>query len=198
MRKIFLFIFFMVVFTSNVNAEACDAYDIKRLKEIAEGVEITYELQEPLMFMEELVYDVYKINITGLTSEIFVHNETDDEYYSVNSDFNKILNGGKKQMIIKANGCSNVLKKITLKLPVYNYYYKSAHCEGKTHLDVCNEWVEEKVTEKKLYSELYSGNDVEENNNFIMDNIVYLIIASILVLLIIIFIIVKRKREVLS
>ena len=34
MKKIFLFIFLMVIFTTNVNAQACDAYDIKRLKEI--------------------------------------------------------------------------------------------------------------------------------------------------------------------
>ena len=35
MRKMFLFIFLMFVFALNVNAEACDAYDIKRLKEFS-------------------------------------------------------------------------------------------------------------------------------------------------------------------
>ena len=33
MRKIFLFIVLMSVFAVKANAEACDAYDIKRLKE---------------------------------------------------------------------------------------------------------------------------------------------------------------------
>ena len=32
MKKMFLFLILMILFVSNVNAEACDAYDIKRLK----------------------------------------------------------------------------------------------------------------------------------------------------------------------
>ena len=34
MKKTFLFMFLMFLCISNVNAEACDDFDIKRLKEI--------------------------------------------------------------------------------------------------------------------------------------------------------------------
>ena len=113
MRKIFLFMFLMFMSILNVSAQACDAYDIKRLKEIAEGVEITYELQEPIQQEYGSIKDAYKISISGLTNELFVINKTDQENYYMNTNFNDvILFGGKKLMEIYSVDCSYSLKKI--------------------------------------------------------------------------------------
>ena len=74
MKKILFVITLLLMGISNVNAEPCDAYDIKRLKEIAEGVEITYELLPPVEEMYSITKDNYRINITGLTDELVVVN----------------------------------------------------------------------------------------------------------------------------
>ena len=72
----------------SVPGEAWKTEDIKRLKELANGVEITYELQEPLVLEEGEVKDVYKINISGLTDELIIFNDIDNESYTVNTNFN--------------------------------------------------------------------------------------------------------------
>ena len=196
MDKFILFTFFMIMFISNVNAEACDAYDIKRLKEIANGVEITYELQEPLNNGETVINDYYTIKVSGLTNEVFVFDEESEEYYTVNKTIKNLVKSGKKQFIIKANGCSNILRKINLNLPVYNRYYGSIYCEGNEDLSVCQEWTDDVVSEKELKMSI-PINETDKKTNFFRENIYYIIFGLLLIIIIIIGI-VKRKKEVLS
>lgn len=202
MRK-YLFIFiFIFLSLSKVNAASCDAYDIKRLKEIADGVEITYELQEPMMVVDTMVNDIYKLNITGLTNELFVYNETNDEIYDINTDMNnKFIFSGRKKLKIRANGCTQTLRAITLKLPIYNVYYGSDFCleENNKDLDICQEWIDKEISEREFLTKVY--NEEEKNkqeNSFIQDNL-YIIIGGIVLFIIIIVtvIIFKRKKEVL-
>lgn len=205
-KKLFIFIFsFIFLFTSKVNAEACDSADIKRLKELASGVEISYELQEKIINEYGAFYDLYKLNITGLTDEILVYNETDDVVYNVNTNFNdNILESGKKKLIIKAYRCSQTLKRITLKLPIYNFYSENQFCKKKENkdLDVCQKWVTELITNEDFYEEVNKVNKerTKDNNivNFIINNIIILACLVLLIIGLIIFIIVKKKKEVLE
>lgn len=199
MKKIFLFIFFMFIFASNVSAEACDAYDIKRLKELANGVEITYELQEPLVLEEGEVKDVYKINVSGLTDELIIFNDIDNESYTVNTNFNDyVFFGGKKQLEIASVNCSNTLKKMTLKLPVYNYYSDGDFCSDSDNkkLSVCQQWVEEKISEKEF--DYVTNNEVEENyDDYRIDKITIVYIICFVIICVIAGLVVffKKKKE---
>lgn len=205
MKKYMFILFTLFMFISEVNAEACDYKDIKRLKEIANGVEITYELQEPYDVEGYTYRDLYKINIIGLTDELIVYNETDDESYKIDTDFNNLmLHSGKKKITIYSSSCSDSLKKITLKLPVYNDFSNTKECKMDKYknLDMCQEWTEEDV----LYEDFYRYFNEEENNsndsnNFIdiiKNNIYIVIIFGVVLVTIIILFIFKRKKEVLE
>lgn len=195
MRKIFLFIFLMALFITNVNAEACDAYDIKRLKEIANGVEITYELQEPTENNGLKVMDTYKLNISGLTSDLILYNETDDLNYTFNLDLSNILvSSGIKKFEVYGTYCSNVLKKIEVKLPVFNNYSDSDFCKEDDNklLDVCKQWVDKKISENEFYYVVNKDEmeDVSDNKNIII-----LLVVVIIVILMFIIGFSKKKRN---
>ena len=189
----------MFMFVSNVNAEACDAYDIKRLKEIAEGVEITYELQEPFDNEGTMIYDRYKIKITGLTDEVSVINSTDELVYNSNGLIDDVLYGGIKLFRVYSKNCSETLKKIEIKLPVYNNYYNSDFCqseENKNKTYFCEEWVEEEITEDEFNSFIYSE-DYGANQGFVNSYYLYLLLILVAVVIAVFVIIYKKKKEVL-
>ena len=199
MKKILFIITLLLIGISNVNAEPCDAYDIKRLKEIAEGVEITYELQEPIKQDYGEIRDVYKINIKGLTNELIVINRKEGTIYDNSSDYNELIFSGIKYYDIKSKNCSSVLKQITLKLPVYNNFSDLESCKNNEYknLKICQKWVESVITEKEYYDALNSIEEdkptVKPKKNFnisIMFGVCVLIVIIICVYL-------KKKREML-
>lgn len=194
MKKFILFTFLMFSSVLNVNAEACDAYDIKRLKEIANGVEITYELQEPFNNGETVINDYYTIKVSGLTNEIFVFDEKNDEYFTVNNTSKEFVNSGKMNLVIKANGCSNILRKIYLKLPVFNSYSTTSYCEKNKNVAVCKGWVEELVSESDYLKELNSVS-LKKENDFFKGYGLYIIFGVAFVLIIIILLIIKKRKE---
>lgn len=196
MKKLFLFMALMFMSILNVSAEACDTEDIKRLKELAEGVEITYELQEPHDNGETVIYDYYTIKVSGLTEEIFIYDEKNNIYYTFNDNEKTFVDSGLKKFVVKANGCSNILKTIKLKLPYYNSYYTSSYCMENKNVDICKKWVDTKVDEGQFVEEINSSNTVEEQS-FIKGHSLEIIIGIALIFIIVIVIIIKRRREVL-
>ena len=204
MKKILFIITLLLIGISNVNAEPCDAYDIKRLKEIANGVEITYELLPPVEGLYSTEKDYYKINITGLTDELIVINEEDNEFYYNNTNFDetKALSSGKKKLVIKAKKCARILKNVTLKLPVYNSYHEHELCQKKENkdLNVCQEWVEEYVDAQNFLDATTKQNDENNNSNnfFIINYKLLIVIAMIILIALIIFMVLKKKKEELK
>lgn len=199
MKKLFMFMFLMFIFILNVNAEACDAYDIKRLKEIAEGVEITYERQEPTENNGLKVMDTYKLNISGLTNELILYNKTDDLNYTVNSELSNVLiSSGIKYFEVYSTYCSNVLKKIEVKLPIFNNYSDSDFCKdfNNQDLEVCNQWVDKKISENEFYYEVTKDEEENFSNN---ENILILLVIFIIVILMVaVIVFLKKKRNDLS
>lgn len=199
MKKIFLFIFLMVIFSFEVSAEACDSYDIKRLKELANGIEITYELQEPFPIDGGIIKDYYKLNVTGLTDELVMFDNDNDERYDLNTIFSDIkFRGGKYIFSIVSKECYRKLKTIVIKLPVYNLYSDGNFCSAKDtkKLGVCQEWVEDKITESEFdraYLEYSKGIEKDTTNN----KKIYFVILGVIVLVVFVVVIslIFRKRK---
>ena len=199
MKKIFLFMFLIVICAFEVNAEACDAYDIKRLKEIADGVEITYELQEPFNFDGMVIYDRYKINVIGLTNEIILVNKSEFSRYNVDTNFDEVIfQGGKKTLNVVSVYCGVDLKKIYLELPAYNIYSNYDECKQfeNSKLKVCQKWIDDKITKEDFYSVINSKKVIEED---LFSKYSVFIISGIVVLVIFVLaFFIRKKKEVLK
>lgn len=202
MKKILFFIFLMFMFIIDVNAEACDAYDIKRLKEIAEGVEITYELQEPFENDGAMVYDHYKIKITGLTDEIYIYDKTNKKRYfyhdsvSGNVEYYSIV-PGRIDYYIYPFDCSNKLKNSSIKLPIYNIFSNSDECKNINYnIGYCDEYVDSYIS----YDEFINAYDeyLNKNKGYDLDKnkiIVFSGLILIVIILFVIFIMIKKKKS---
>lgn len=204
MKKILFVITLLLISISNVNAEPCDAYDIKRLKEIAEGVEITYELLPPVEYEGDItIRDNYKIKISGFQEDIIVVNEKENKVYDSTSDYNEIIDGGVKQYRIKSRSCSQILRTVVLKLPVYNNFSEHEYCKEKKYKDlvVCQEWVENSVSEREFNDAIVEINQMDSENNsvnWLKENKIILIITIVFLFVLIgIVLVLKRKKEVL-
>lgn len=204
MKKILFAITLLFISITNVNAEACDAYDIKRLKEIAEGVEITYEILPAIETEDEIIRDRYKINITGLTDEILAINKEKNKYYYNNTNFEEegVIASGKYEFIIRSKICDRNLKTINLKLLVYNNFYNSDDCKLKDNKDlyICKEWVEERIDNEEFIEYLTSTKEensikIEKNNNY---RTIIIVAVIIIVFVSLIYKIIKRKKEELK
>lgn len=203
MKKILFAITLLLISLTNVNAEECDAYDIKRLKEIANGVEITYELQEPYKYGDMVIKDEYLLSINGLTEEIYINNKTDNKKYFAKTDMkHEKIYGGIKQIQISSVKCNRNLREIVLNIPAYNIYSQFEECkiEKNSELSICSEWVEEKISDSYFKQKI--AENMEENEqqpNFIKKYYI-IIIGGIVSVFVVIFVvlIIKRKKEVLA
>lgn len=205
MRK-YLFIFiFIFLSLSRVNAASCDAYDIKRLKEIADGVEITYELQEPFTdIYGDVVNDSYNIYINGLNSD-FYFKFFDIENGIVNFERKNIVNnetikiekwvGGNYRIDVYSKNCNILIDKIEVILPKYNIYSENSICKDlNDKVDVCDKWysgeVNEKIIQKKV--EKYKN----DNKSFFEKYWFLFVFAFLIIIGFLIVKIVARRREV--
>ena len=202
MRKMFLFMFLMTLFALKVNAEACDAYDIKRLKEIANGVEITYEQLEPFGNNDFIIYDNYKLKIVGLTEEIYLFDKLNDKliYYSDTNnghiEYTSVYNGT-NYFYIYSKDCSYKLSVKKINLPVYNYYHNYKECKDINHAILyCDEYVDE-YFEKEQFLNAYNG--YINNNNYGISNykkyIPFIIGGAFFLIIVFVFIFLRKRKE---
>lgn len=205
MKKIFIFMIFMFCFIIKVNAEACDTDDIKRLKEIANGVEITYELQEPFTdSYGDVVNDSYNIYINGLNSD-FYFKFFDIDNGVVNFERKNIVNNevvkiekwlsGNYRIDIYSKNCSILINKIEVSLPRYNIYSENSICKDLTDkVDVCDKWYSGKVDEKIIQNKV---EEYKNDNKSFLEKYWFLFVFGALIMVgVLIIKIVAHRREV--
>lgn len=203
---ILLLVTFLFLNIDNAKADSCDNANLTRLKVIANHVDISYEYLKNSEYI-----DNYSISISGLTDEIFVVNITDDTYHEWHAED---VNSGtatfesteeELTFMVYATNCSNnYLRKITIKLPRYNYYSQEEKCKqvDDLNLDICDEWYQGELDDFTFHETIdkYIEDNKEEGLFNILSNYKYLLITAgiVVTISIVIFIILHRKRSVLE
>ena len=139
MKKIMFLVIVLSVLFSNSNVYAvCDKADINRLKQIANGVEVTYEhnVYGSLEGEDGLLMSVYDLVITGLTNEIYIVDGDGNKYHHYDADENGVINistsSGERQIFIFSETCARTLLSTkTLNLPTFNFNSMSEECQKK-------------------------------------------------------------------
>ena len=211
---------FVLFFCIPVFAGTCQSDELKRLKELANKVEFTYDYSESEEEDEFGTYTItnFKIKASNLSPDLevmIINNYYTGDYrvFKYNSSGEYELDGfdsGEKVTItIKGyvpNGCSgkDVLVR-TINLPYYNSFSKSEECKSNPEFKYCSKLLEKSVSDYQFYVEYekytetgdssYEGN--EENNKSTNYNN-YIIIGLVgvgLVLLIVVIMVIAKKRK---
>ena len=202
MKKILFVIILFLLSINNVNAEACDAYDIKRLKEIAEGVELTYELKEPYESNEMMIYDENVIRITGLTDELYIYDETNEVRYKKADEINGVIEytsnmNGNIKFLIYSTYCPNKIRSLSIELPIYNHYRQTEECKNINYnIEYCKEYLTEYINDEKFfssYNKYLETLEKDEENNSVYKYIIIGFVCFVVVFLI--FNIIKKRKE---
>lgn len=209
-----IIITFMLSLMNNVYAEDCDSTDIKRLRVLANDVDISYEYNDDIYDEYGIkIHDTYKVVISNLSDELYViesKTNLDLRNYSVNDGSITIdrLYSGNKSFKIYSRNCSNkLLKTYSIKLPKFNNYSTDPNCEGHENLDICQKFYDSSNVDYYEFMELLekSDNKNKDNDNkkkdskyikFIKDNYIYISIGGgVLIILIIVLIILRHKKR---
>ena len=213
-----IIVFLILLGVNYVNALSCDANDIKRLKVLANNVDITYEYNDDLKDSDGfIIYDTYKVVINNISDELYVveaKSNIDFRDYPINDSSIVVdrMFSGKKTFKVYSKNCDKSLKTIYETLPSFNYYSMDSNCEGKENLEICQKFYD--TSDLKYYEFL---NIIDEDNNeekidnddvstiskyveFIKDNGIYfgVGIGILFVLIVIIFALKHKKRGVLE
>lgn len=215
MKKIILLlvVFLILFFDSNVYA-VCDTADIKRLKEVAANVDVTYEHN---VYGDDIDEDsvwvsIYDIVVSGITEELTVVDGDGNKYYSYGNDGNVYIktSSGERKILIYSTICSGtLLRTITLDLPIFNFNSISDECKKEEFkdLDICAEFLEDKeeIIQGDEFEKVIEEVKKEQSSifykikSFVVENIIYVIIGIVIVLIISIVLFLRhRKRSVLE
>ena len=186
MKKIIVNISILLItifFSFQVFAEGeCSSSDAKRLKELAEKVELkyTYEVvQKDSIDGSKFKAMDFTIHVNNLTSELEPVIITGDKKSYVYEEFErvddttaKLSNVGEGKEILvsiqvaKDNVCAG--KKLitkTIKLPYYNYYYDHKICIYHKDCDACNQIIEKKLNAKSFIDMINKCDKIKFSNN---------------------------------
>lgn len=215
MRKIIFVLVLVLILFFDCNVYAvCDTADIKRLKEIASNVEVTYEhnVYGDNTDLESVWASIYDIVVSGVTEELIVFDGDGNKYHSYKNDGNVYIrtSSGERKILIYSSVCSGtLLRTITLNLPIFNFNSRSEDCQKPEFrdLDICAEFLEDTT-------EIVGGDEFEKEiekikkqqsnifykiKNFVTNNIVFVIIGGVLVFVMCVILFLKhRKRSVLE
>lgn len=210
---IFIFSMFLV---PCVYAEDCDSTDIKRLRVLANDVDISYEYNDDIYDSDGFkIYDTYKVVVNNLSDELYVIESKanlDLRSYSVvdGSIIIDRLYSGNKSFKIYSKNCSNkLLRTYSVKLAKFNYYSTDPNCEGHEGLEVCQKFYDSSNIDYYEFMEMIEKGDNEDKNKdsdnkkedskyikFIKDNYIYISIGGgVLILIIIVLIVLKHKKR---
>ena len=209
-----IIITFMLSLMNNVYAEDCDSTDIKRLRVLANDVDISYEYNDDIYDNDGFkIYDTYKIVVSNLSDELYViesKTNLDLRSYSVVDGSITIdrLYSGNKSFKIYSKNCSNkLLKTYSIKLPKFNNYSTDPNCEGHEDIEVCQKFYDSSNIDYYEFMEMINNNDnkdadgnksKDENKyiKFIKDNYIYISIGGgVLIIIIIVLIILRHKKR---
>ena len=161
-----IIITFMLSLMNNVYAEDCDSTDIKRLRVLANDVDISYEYNDDIYDNDGFkIYDTYKIVVSNLSDELYViesKTNLDLRSYSVVDGSITIdrLYSGNKSFKIYSKNCSNkLLKTYSIKLPKFNNYSTDPNCEGHEDIEVCQKFYDSSNIDYYEFMEMINNND---------------------------------------
>ncbi len=209
---IFIFSMFLV---PCVYAEDCDSTDIKRLRVLANDVDISYEYNDDIYDSDGFkINDTYKVVVSNLSDELYVmesKTNLDLRSYLVNDGSITIdrLYSGNKSFKIYSKNCSNkLLRTYSVKLSNFNNYSTDPNCEGHEDIEVCQKFYDSSNIDYVEFMRLIEKSDNEDKNKdsdsknedskyirFIKDNYIYIFIGSGVLIIIIITLIVLRHKK---
>lgn len=201
-----MFIIPLLFFNDEAYAKTCDGEEITRLKKLANNVQITYEY-----LSDSDIVDNYSIQISGLTDEIYVVNMTEDSYHEwhVNDmiDGNIFFESTEETLdfnVYSVNCITDSLRKISIKIPRFNYYSLEEKCDKvkELDLDICDAWYQGELDDFTFH-ETIDKYITEDKNGNIIDffskyRFVFIVATFVLVIIIILLIHIYRKRSVLE
>lgn len=208
-----IIITFMLSLMNNVYAEDCDSTDIKRLRVLANDVDISYEYNDDISDNDGFkIYDTYKIVVSNLSDELYViesKTNLDLRSYSVVDGSITIdrLYSGKKNFKIYSKNCSNkMLRNYSVNLPKFNNYSTDPNCEGHEDIEVCQKFYDSSNIDYYEFMEMINNSDnkdADDNKSkdenkyikFIKDNYIYISIGGGLLIIIIIVLIILRHKK---
>ena len=213
-RYLFLIFILSIMFINNINAEVCNADEIKRLKEIANNVTVTYDYDEERD--ENGIYGYYLVTVSGLTEEIYGQTSLDNEifrfhYSSENGGVDSYnLFSDIREINIYSSKCDDKkLRTLKLDYPYYNIYHTYSECENISGDDlyVCGKFTDKKISYSTFMNEInkYNKSDKKKNDsdeflvNFIKKYF-YIVIVGVIVLILFIIRLIRfwKNKHVLD
>ena len=221
MRKVILLISLIIInFSLIVKADTCSSSEMKRLKELAEKIEFSYDYKVNKHTNNNEVWDTidFSITATNLNNEIktlVIYNFYNGDYLEFKNNGSNMgtlqgfSEGERVSITMKAytnNGCSSkdILTK-TIKLPYYNQYYDEKFCKENEKFKYCNILTASKLTSNEYYNALNeyrketefadASENINENNNSNIIKIIIIASVSLIIVITITVIILKKKRK---
>lgn len=218
MKKYFVLLITFIFFITILDVKAvdeCSTSEMKRLKEIANNVQFKTNYEMDIYEDSEVssVSLIYSIDIFNFSEDlkIFYNTEYADERIELKSNQNKITDlseGDKITFYIYSytnNLCTDeILKKVSVELPVYNryYYYNKEKCDLHSEFKYCKEFMDtgdkqhfEIDLEFDKYLKEDIIDDIIDSNNLVW----YIVIPVVsIAIIVIVFLIIKKimiKRE---
>ena len=216
MKKIVLLI--LILFSFNVYADTCDNNELKRLKDLAEKVEFSYDYEIKNEVLEDgSNFPVFNFSITAnnlnedlkvlILYDKYSFNNKEFKYNNQKtSSIDGFFEGDIVNITIEgytSNACSGktILTK-TVKIPYYNRNYDENFCYENPDFKYCMEFTEKSISSSEysdaLLSYIDNTSEIEDNKNETSHNYTIYIIGSvfgIIILLLLISYILKRKRK---
>ncbi len=212
-----LFLLFLFFISLNVKAiDSCTTDEMKRLKELANNVEIKYEYEIANEYKAEsedeqdYVKIMYKLKVFNFNEDLRFVLAYDNEQLDVknaseleNFDF---YEGDKITIKIYSytiNNCINkLLKSEKIEFPYYNqYYYRHKDfCQSHSDFEYCEEFLKKtnELSDEEIDKLFQKEDKIETNDNPILKKNNYLlimIIALIAFILIVIITIIKKRKK---
>ena len=223
-KYLLLFLVVIICLQINVNAATCPAEEFKRLKDLADKVELTQDHEWRIGYYENgegYTFPSFTITAYNLNKDIKVMTERD--YLA--GDYNEFVDdgtgkgvlyrfsgGAKVNVVIRAytaDGCSGkLLTTKTMKLPTLNFFSYEDVCFENREFKYCSLFLDEKISsefftrelnkyleEKKNNSQNEKRNEKEEKNSNVKNVLLISGVVVVLVIIVISVILIKRKRK---
>lgn len=191
MKKLGIFILFMLLYIGKVDAYYCNYTDLANYKKIASNINYSYDYT--------MKGDTVEFNITlvNLSSEVYLKDNSGNTYYYVSDEINVTASSGENKVFYvypTDSYCkNNYIYTIRIQLPTYNPYYKSELCTGIENYSLCQKWSTHNLTYEKFSSKieeyknsLKKDEEVIEKTKTFLDYFVEYLLKYYFILLIII------------
>lgn len=210
--KIILMIVLFFITTNVFAINDCTNAEMKRLRELANNVKITYEYTvDDEIIEEETVYVHYNIKVINLSDDLKIYYSGEDNNlraYSKEEIEDMEFSAGTTNKFYLYSYTNNLctdelIKTILVEFPVVNSYYhfNKEKCLNNQDFKYCQEFFNEenysfKEIDKMFDDYLNNGNSNNSNQiNKYLTKYIYYIIGIIVLVLVIVIVIIKVKKN---